>query len=251
MTIKWNQSGDIGEMILARPERRNAMNPALVDAAFSAMAEIDRSASVRALILSGEGPGFCAGSDLRALAQMTGEQQTAFEHESGRLARRIADMQMPVIAKVRGFAIGGGLTLAAACDIVVTHEESRWSLPEVPIGLFPAWGLGYVEARLGTPTARRLCFGIDSFTGAEAFRIGMADHLVDEKDLDEFTENCAQNLSKLPAEQVKVTKTYFRIQDQDVADNEAALAFDRCSRTTAASETFEKYGGRSMASGER
>jgi enoyl-CoA hydratase/carnithine racemase len=71
--------------------------------------------------------------------------------------------------------LGGGLTLATSCDIVITDPAPNWSLPEVPIGLFPAWGLASVVRRTGTPAARQLCWGIDILTGIQAVEMGLAD----------------------------------------------------------------------------
>ena len=75
--------------------------------------------------------------------------------------------------------MGGGLTLAAACDIVLTEADAKWSLPEVPVGLFPAWGLDAVVRRVGVPAARRLAWGIDTLSGREAHALGLADEIVE------------------------------------------------------------------------
>ena len=161
--IQVRASEDVLILTLDRPEQRNAMSAALVEAMIATLEALDPS--VRAVMLVGSGRGFCAGSDLAALAAMDNDARSVFETDSARLALLIAAIDVPVIAAVHGFAIGGGLTLAAACDIIVTTADANWSLPEVPIGLFPAWGLGAVEERVGRPAARRLSWGIDTLDG--------------------------------------------------------------------------------------
>ena len=170
--IEATKIGRVLVVALNRPASRNAMSARLVDEMLAALAT---DAEIGALVLTGTGRGFCAGSDLAGLAMMGASEKSAFETASGLLARRIMAHPLPVLAAVHGFAIGGGLTLAAACDIVVTSVEAKWSLPEVPIGLFPAWGLEAVALRVGRPAARRLAWGIDMISGEAAVAMGLAD----------------------------------------------------------------------------
>jgi enoyl-CoA hydratase/carnithine racemase len=161
----------------APPAARKAPLANLVGALIAACHHAAANPYTGAILLTGADSGFCAGSDLAALAALDAVGRGQFEAESGRLARLFATLPLPVLAAVHGFAIGGGLTLAAACDIVVTHPDTRFSLPEVPIGLFPAWGLDAVATRIGLPAARRLAWGIETITGAHAAALGLADQL--------------------------------------------------------------------------
>ena len=202
--------------------------------------EPDRCAG---LILSGAGKGFCGGSDLAALAAMTAAERSAFEKACGFLARRLTSCPMPIIAAVHGFAIGGGLTLAAACDIVVTHRAAKWSLPEVPIGLFPAWGLEQLEARTGRPVARRLAWGLETLDGAGAVALGLADHAAD----DPLSEALAigRRLASLPRSQAAAVKDYFSVdRTGDDADSCANRHFAAASATPEGLASLARYGSR-------
>jgi enoyl-CoA hydratase/carnithine racemase len=226
-------------LTLNRPARRNAMSHAMVAVLIGAL-EGAAVAGKSVVIIRGAGSGFCAGSDIAMLARMSHAERNDFEAESGRLARCIAAHPLPVIAQVHGFAIGGGLTLAAACDIVVATSDSKWSLPEVPIGLFPAWGLHGVAVRTGMTMARRLAFGIDELNGQRAFEIGLVDEVADDPAIKAI--EIATRLARLPREQVAAVKSYFapggEWKDGDVHANRL---FAAASDTAEAKITFERF----------
>lgn len=234
-------AGGVAILTMNRPAQRNAMNDGLVAQLIAALLAQEQDPSVRAILLEGAGAGFCAGSDLAGLAAMDEAGRSLFEAESGRLARLIAQLDVPVVAAVHGFAIGGGLTLAAGCDIVVTEPGARWSLPEVPIGLFPAWGLGLVCGRIGRPAARILSWGLDTLDGTEAVRIGLADRLA-ETSARETALALATRLAELPAEQAASVKRYFAADPQgEAADMLANRLFMQASRSAEAAESFRRF----------
>ena len=231
----------IAIVTLAREERRNSMSRELVNLSIDWFAEAACDNQIRAIVIQGAGRGFCAGSDLAELAAMNVTERSAFEEASGRLARSIAAHPKPVLAAVHGFAIGGGLTLAAACDVVVTSPHAKWSLPEVPIGLFPAWGLNAVRQRVGRIVAQRLSFGIDMWDGTAAVAAGLADHLSDNP-LDEALVISAK-LADLPIRQTSAVKAYFSQERFGAtADAEANALFLESAATAEAAASFKKYG---------
>ena len=228
-------------LTMNRPKQRNAMSAALVAALIEATEKARQDTRIRAILLHGAGTGFCAGSDLAGLAAMDAAGRAQFEAESGRAARLLGQISKPVLAAVKGFAIGGGLTLATSCDIVVTEPGAKWSLPEVPIGLFPAWGLQSVLARVGVASARRLSFGIDTLSGTEAQRLGLADHLA-ESDVFAETLARAKQLAGMPATAVAGVKSYFTLNPAgEAADALANRLFGDAATTPEAATTFEKF----------
>lgn len=236
------EDGKIWSIELHRPSERNAMSWELVAELLALLAEAAASEDVRALIVHGHGKGFCAGSDLRQLAHWHDDERARFEALSGRLTREMIAHPLPIIAAIHGFAIGGGLTLAAACDIVVTTPGAKWSLPEVAIGLFPAWGLEPVALRIGQTRARRLAWGIDMLDGTEAESIGLADQLSDEPCL--AAKRFAVRLSDLPRAQSAAVKTYFsRPRSGEGADAAANRLFIDACASPEASRSFVKFGG--------
>lgn len=226
-------------LTLDRPTKRNAMS---VDLVRNLLEHLDdaKKGTCGAVVLNGTGSGFCAGSDLAMLARMSDNERSAFEADCGLLAREIMGHPLPVIAAVHGFAMGGGLTLAAACDIVITTSDSQWSLPEVRIGLFPAWGLEAVVSRTGKPEARRLAWGLDVISGARALENGLADILADEP-LDRARE-VACGLAVLPRTQAASVKSYFAPGDDvRLRDCFANALFGSASATNEAHASFNKF----------
>lgn len=237
------QRGRIAIVSLDRPAQRNAMSAALVGALIDALDRFEHDADIGAILLKGAGRGFCAGSDLAMLAAMDAAQRMRFEADSGRLARAIGHCRCPVVAAVHGFAIGGGLTLAAACDVVVTTPDAKWCLPEVPIGLFPAWGLGAVIARTGMPAARRICWGIDTLAGQAAQDIGLADLVAVDAEAEALAQ--AEQLAALPRAQAGMVKRYFAsLVADEQADAAANRLFHEATQSPEALASFAKFDGR-------
>ena len=238
--ISIDRTEGVAIVTLDRAAQRNAMSAALVGELTASIAALGDAADVGAIVIRGTGRGFCAGSDLAGLAAMDAPARERFEAASGHVARMLGRSPKPVLAAVHGFAIGGGLTLATSCDIVITDPAAKWSLPEVPIGLFPAWGIGSVVARVGVPAARRLCWGIDTLSGSEAVALGLAD--VEAADPFAATMALARRLVELPAAQAAAVKRYFAAHAPDAATDDAANAlFLEATRTATGAACFARY----------
>jgi enoyl-CoA hydratase/carnithine racemase len=239
--------GRIGVVSLNRPERRNAMDRELVAALAGAVRRLDADPQLAAMVIRGEAPGFCAGSDLKFIGRLSLEEVCRFEAETGDVARLLAGLRKPVVASVEGFALGGGMILAASCDLVVSAGPARWHLPEVPIGWLTPWGLGALIARVGAVSARKLCFASEAFDGHEAKRLGVVDHLADPGQVDETAIALADRLAALPAAAVTATKRFFApetIGGAEALDLRANQAFaDNC-RHPVARATLQRFGGR-------
>lgn len=233
--------GPVLLLTLQREPQRNAMSPALVEELIHQIQSASADPYVHAVVLQGAGNGFCAGSDLGALAAMDSKGRAQLETQSGALTREMGRCVKPVIAAVHGFAIGGGLTLAAAADIVIADPASRWSLPEVPIGLFPAWGIDLVVQRIGVAAARRLSWGIDTLDGTEAHRLGLVDQLADDPRTEALA--LANRLAELPPVQAQAVKRYFTRHVPPADGDQAATAlFLTTTETQQAAASFARFG---------
>jgi enoyl-CoA hydratase/carnithine racemase len=232
-------SGVVG-IRMENPETRNAMSDDSVTAMIDLLDQLAPDTDCRCIVLTGSGRGFCAGSNLKELAKMSAAGRSSFEDRCGELSQMIGAFPFPVIAAVHGFAIGGGLTLAASCDIVLTSPDAKWSLPEVPIGLFPAWGLAPVVARCGIGTARRIAWGVDLLDSYGALRAGLADEIV--ADPVDAAARLGAKLAALPAAHSACVKRYFSASPNGEAANRLSnqLFCEMC-ETPEGAATLRKY----------
>ncbi len=232
-------------LTIDRPARRNALGDETVKALRRTLKDAESDESVRATIITGSAPGFCAGSDLKELAQMNLAAMCEHEADTALVAREIAQLRKPVIAAVEGFALGGGFYFAASCDLVVSSRSCRWHLPEVRNGWIPPWGLEALVARVGVVTARRLTWGGEECDGVEAHRIGLADYLAADGDSLAAALVIAARLAQLPGEAVSATKLYFAAQAThfgEAGDATANRMFGDNCRHPAAAATLERFG---------
>ena len=187
----------IGRVTLNRPDVRNAFDDALIAALAKTFAELDADASVRAIVLAGNGPAFCAGADLNWMKRMAGYSYD----ENLRDARALADMlatldrlDKPTIARVHGPAFAGGTGLVAACDIAVGTPEAKFCFSEAKLGLSPATISPYVMRAIGARAASRYFLTAEVFGAEEALRIGLLSALVQTAELDAFIAQLLENL---------------------------------------------------------
>lgn len=168
--------GAVGVITLNRPEIRNAFDDALIASLTAALREMDADRSVRAVLLAGNGPAFCAGADLNWMKRMAGygyEQNLADARALAAMLRTLDRMSKPTVARVHGPAFAGGTGLVAACDIAVGSTEAVFALTEIKIGLSPATISPYVIRAIGERAARRYFHTGERFGAQEALRLGM------------------------------------------------------------------------------
>ena len=154
-------------------------------------------------------------------------------------------LEKPVIAAVSGFALGGGVGLAVGCDLIVTHPECRWHMPEVPNGWLPPWALASLSARVGPVTARRLVWASEPITGTEAYELKLADYLVPQADVENEAIAVAERLAALPRVAVASTKRFFAPLINGSAEASDMLAnriFAENCQDDASKATLRKFG---------
>lgn len=234
----------VAVVTLLRAARRNAMDQALIDGVKAALLQLDRDPDVGAIVLTGEAPGFCAGSDLKFISHLDLAAMGRFEQECGDLGRLFGFLDTPVVAAVETFAVGGGFALAACCDVVVAGRGSQWSLPEVPHGWLTPWGVKALVSRVGPVKARQLCFCLETLDGEAARQIGVVDQCCDDGMALETALGIARKIAALPRPAVGATKRFFSsylMADAEAMDFETNRLFlDNC-REPAAQQTLAKY----------
>ena len=176
--------GVIARVVLARPEKRNAFDASLIAdlrAAFAAL-ERDSPTELRAVVLAGDGPTFCAGADIdwmRAALQLEVEANEQDAMAMADMFEAIDTCPVPVIARVQGAALGGGMGLCAVADLVVAESGARFGFTETRLGILPAVISPFVIAKIGESHARALFPGGRRFDALRAQRIGLVHEVVE------------------------------------------------------------------------
>jgi enoyl-CoA hydratase/carnithine racemase len=198
--------GAVTVLRLNRSSVRNALDSATVGLLENTLLGLDDDPQVRAVVLTGSPPGFCAGSDLTELAGLAIGERVRHEARAGQLARTLQRLSIPVVAAVEGFALGGGFLLATSCDVVVSASQARWQLPEVGLGWVPPWGLHSLLSRVGPAATRRLAWGEQPLSGRQAHRIGVVDEVTEPGQSMRRAMEVARRLAALPPNAVASTK---------------------------------------------
>ena len=213
--------GAVRYLTLNRPEKRNALNDALVDALKSELHDADEDDTLRAVVIRGAGKDFCSGADLSALQKIAGASYEDNLEDAHNLAELFAlprKMRIPVIAAVHGRALAGGCGLATACDLVLATETARFGYPEVKIGFVPAIVTAFLRRNIGEKRAFELITQGFEFTAQQASEMGLVNRVFADDGFDAGVENYCSVYEKLSPTAVSLTKDLLYGMD--------ALAFD-------------------------
>ncbi|MFM8280776.1 MAG: enoyl-CoA hydratase/isomerase family protein [Bacteroidota bacterium] len=203
------EHGGIATVRLNRPEKRNALSPALLSEIHDAFIDLGARQDISVIILEGNGKAFCAGADLEYVQHMSGFSIQENHQDSLHLKtafHAIYTCPKPVIAKVHGPAIAGGCGLATVCDFVIAGESALFGYSEVKIGFIPAIVMVYLLRKIGDTKARRLLLSAENISAKEAERIGLITHCVADAELQTTVEQLAQTLQKNSSSSMALTK---------------------------------------------
>jgi methylglutaconyl-CoA hydratase len=202
-SILVERDGPALRLTLNRPDVRNAFDDEVIASMTAAVTAVAHDATIRAVVLAGSGKAFCAGADLAWMAKAI-----AYEHRDNltdaedfaRMLERLDSLGLPVIGRVHGAAFGGGVGLAAICDIVVAADDAVFALSEVKLGILPAVISPYVLRKIGVSAARELFVTGSRFSAARAREIGLVHEVVPAADLDAaVARRVAEVLTSSPA----------------------------------------------------
>lgn len=196
-----NQDGPVLVLTLNRPERLNAITPALVDELCGRLESAQDDASLSAIILTGAGRSFCAGDDLHDASSHSADlaAQQHFVEQLQQVTRLIMLGRLPVIAAVRGWAVGGGLEWVFNADFVVAGESARGFFPEMSLGLFPTGAITSILPRIvGTARARQLLMLGEHVSAEQLHEWGVARPIVADDDIVTEAVSLGKAIAGLP-----------------------------------------------------
>src|SRR3954447_7435983 len=209
MSLLIQPDGAVVRVTLNRPEVRNAFNEELI-AEMTAWAEsVTAAGPARVAILSGAGKMFSAGADLAWMSKMvayTHEENVRDARAMARMFEALDRLPVPLIGRIHGAALGGGVGLAAVCDIVVAAEDAAFGFTEVKLGILPAVISPYAIAKIGRSAARELFLTGARFSAVRAREIGLVHAVGDEQELDRIVAKYVNDLLTSGPEAVAAAK---------------------------------------------
>ena len=214
--LRIERDGDVLRITLAKPERRNAFDAALIAELHEAFSDVG---DARAVVLAGDGPSFCAGADVewqRASIDLTFDENVEDALRLYEMMSAVDACPAPLVARVQGFALGGGSGLVACSDIVVAAPDATFGFTEVRLGIIPAVISPFVFAKIGTAAARRFFLTGERFDARTAQRIGLVEEVAD--DPDAVVERLVGEILKSGPEATRAAKRLAREHPDEGAE---------------------------------
>jgi methylglutaconyl-CoA hydratase len=215
--LRVERDGEVLRVTLARPQQRNAFDAALIAELTAAFGDVG---DARAVVLSGDGPSFCAGADVewqRASIDLSYDENVEDALRLYRMLTAIDGCPAPVVARVHGYTLGGGSGLVACADIAVAAEDATFGFSEVKLGIIPAVISPFVLPRIGSGAARRYFLTGERFDAATALRIGLVHDAVPPDELDATVSRVLGELATAGPQAAREAKRLIREGPRDEA----------------------------------
>ena len=207
--VLYSLDGAVACVTLNRPEKRNALNDAVIAGIKEGLKEAGRDENVKAVVISGAGKDFCSGADLSALQKIAGAS-VAENYEDARslmeLFLLIRQLPVPVIAAVTGRALAGGCGLASACDLVLASASARFGYPEVKIGFVPAMVMAILIRNVSEKRAFELITRGDEISAQQAKEFGLVNQVFNEETFAVDVDAYAKRFGELSKQAIALTK---------------------------------------------
>jgi enoyl-CoA hydratase len=189
--------GAVAVVTINRPAALNALDLATLSRLAALLQELGERGTARAAVLTGAGEkAFVAGADIAAMEKLSAVEGRAFSRFGQDVFAAVENLPIPVIAAVQGFALGGGLELALACDLILAGERARFGQPEINLGIIPGFGgTQRLPRRIGLGRARELIYSGRMIDAAEALRIGLVNRVLPNGELPEAARALAAELA--------------------------------------------------------
>ena len=206
--LRLERDGDVLRITIAKPERRNAFDAALISELHDAFSDVGDS---RAVVLAGDGPSFCAGADVewqRSSIDLSFDENVEDALRLYRMLEAVDSCPAPVVARVQGYALGGGSGLVACADIAIAAPDATFGFTEVRLGIVPAVISPFVLPRIRAAAARRFFLTGERFNAETALRIGLVHELAE--DLDAALDRVVGELLSAGPEATRAAKQLIR-----------------------------------------
>ena len=224
-TIRYEKQGNLAIAAINRPEALNALNGTVLQELSQVVAEVENDAEVRAFVLTGEGRAFVAGADIGEQSALDVASARKFSQFGSSIFRRIEKLEIPTIAAVNGFCLGGGCELAMSFDIILASEKAKFGQPEVGLGITPGFGGTQRLPRIvGMANAMEMILTAQTINAQRAKEIGLVSHVVAPEELMDKAMELANAIAANAQIAVRESKAAMRRGIQ--TDMNTAVAFE-------------------------
>lgn len=235
-TITAAERSGVALVTLNRPERRNAIGTQMVNELLHALDDAFETDSVRSVVLTGAGNTFCAGGDFQ---QMTGESGLAQKGDYKDLLLRLWRAKKPVIARVNGHAMGGGLGLVAACTFAVASSDAKLGTPEINVGLFPFMIMAVLDRVMGRRALVEMMLSGRRLDADEAARVGLVNLAVPAAELDAAVERYTSMIAEKSPVTLRLGLEALADSEELTLDEKLPLLNERLGRCLATDDARE------------
>jgi len=207
--VRYSIQNGIARITLNRPEKRNALNDAMIGALKDGLRRADQDRTVRVIVIAGAGSDFCSGADLAALQKVAAASVTENLEDARSLMELfmlIREVRVPVVAAVHGRALAGGCGLALACDMVLAARSARLGFPEVKIGFVPAMVMAILRRNISEKKAFELITLGDEISAEEAETLHLINRTFEDDEFEAEVENVARRFEKLSRSAIGLSK---------------------------------------------
>lgn len=196
-TLLYEPKGRVGTITINRPEHLNALNTTVFAEMSALLTEIAADPEIRVIVLKGAGEkSFVAGADIKEMVDMSREQAESRSWTGMRLYDQMRRMPQPLVASIQGYALGGGMLIAMACDVRVASTAATFGYPEIKLGIFPGTGgTVLIDRLIGPATARAICLLGDRFPAERAYQLGLVNRLAEPAELETETAAVVDTLA--------------------------------------------------------
>jgi enoyl-CoA hydratase/carnithine racemase len=217
------REGPVARIFLNRPEKANALTSRALDELERALRELARDRSLRTVILGGRGRTFCGGADREELSNLTAQTAGAFVTRIHEVCQAIRELPVPVLARLHGAVIGAGLEIAAACDLRVAAEGTRFAMPEVRLGIPSVVEAALLPRLMGSGRAAWLVLTGEAIDARRALEWGLIEEIGDEEVL-------LKHLLAADSEALKVQKQLLQLWDEAPLATSVTASIERFAR---------------------
>ena len=219
-SVRLEISGFIASITITKEKSYNAIDLSVLEGISSALDKIDEASDCRLVTLNGSDKAFVAGADIKYMSNANETEIKDFINFGQSIFRRFEHLPQPIVAVVKGFAIGGGLELALASDIIVANENAKFGLAETKLGLIPGFGgTQRLILRTDLSTTKRLVYSGETVSAEEACKLGIVDYLISDDDFESKLNKILKPITSnapLAVQCAKrvINRTFYEIQEK-------------------------------------